>query len=803
MNIRKHWPLLAATFIFILSGCSRSPKLNSGNIERVLKVMTLEEKASLVVGLYAEGRADSTWGGIIATCPIERLGIPSITIAPQDTLAQAGAVVFPSPLMQASSWDALLVEETAEAIGHQEVDGGADVLLAPRLNLLRNPLAGSFSQSYSEDPLLSGSYAAAAVRGLEHSGVGASPGAFAAANHMSYGDKYDACITPRTLRELYLKGFEKTLAESSPVAISVASNKINSTSAATNPELLGTLLRGEWKFQGTVIGTCGTGEEAAAKIAAGCDLLPPCEAAQRDSIITFAGDGRLSLSALDSSVRNVLKLIVSTPEFKKGAKRDKEHPEPDLKAVARKAAADGVILLENRFAALPVIDSLSEFITVLEAAGDSLAAIKPALESALTEAGCNITDSEDEADMALVVITRRSEKGDRLTEDFDLTSEEKSLIEQTCQRFHADDRYVVVVLNVDAVVETASWKELPDAILLAFAPGSEGPGALADIITGKVAPSGHLTVTLPEQLAFYPSMRNFPVAHREEAARPEGDKMRPGQTPGRGGDMPSRGSFMSRRDSNRIPGGGVDAQRRDTSERARRFRAMFALSAKDSADRAAMGVRNQDYFLYQEGLFVGYRFFTSFGRDVSYPFGHGLTYTTFKYGEPDVIVRRTSMKVYVDITNSGNLPGREVVQVYVVAPEGSLDKPLLSLVAYEKTPEIAPGETYTASFVIPFDALASYNGASAAWSVDAGSYILKIGPSCLDIRSEAAAVLDNSYSVHTNDILQLNHRIDEIHLRRSIFRERVRGEAFRPDSTASAPAVAAPRQAPADTAQTK
>ncbi|MBQ9528930.1 MAG: glycoside hydrolase family 3 C-terminal domain-containing protein [Bacteroidales bacterium] len=798
MNIRKQWPLLAASFILILSGCGRSPKLNSGNIERVLKAMTLEEKASLVVGLYAEGRADSTWGGIIATCPIERLGIPSITIAPPDTLAIADAVVFPSPLMQASSWDTELIEETAEAIGHQEVDCGADLLMAPRLNLLRNPLSGGYSQNYSEDPLVSGKSAAAAIKGMGHSGAGAVPGSFAAANHKSYGNKYDACITPRTLRELYLKGFEIALAESAPVAISIASNKINSTPAATNPELLGTLLREEWKFQGTVIGTCGNGEEAAAKIAAGCDLLPPCEAAQRDSIFTFAGDGRLRLSALDSSVRNVLKLIVSTPEFKKGKKREEEHPEPDLKAVARKAAADGIILLENRFAALPVIDSLSELITVLEVASDSTIAIKPALEQALTQAGCNITGSEDEADMALVVITRRSEKGDRLAEDFDLTSEERSIIEQTCQRFHADDRYVVVILNVDAVVETASWKELPDAILLAFAPGSEGPGALADIITGTVAPSGHLTVTLPEHLGFYPSMRNFPVAHREET-RPEGEKMRPGQTGGRAGAMPPRGG-MARRDSSRIPGGGFEMQRRDTSERARRFRAMFALSAKDSADRAAMGVRNQDYFLYQEGLFVGYRFFTSFGRSVSYPFGHGLTYTTFKYGEPDVIVRRNSLKVYVDITNSGNLPGREVVQVYVVAPEGSLDKPLLSLVAYEKTPEIAPGETYNASFVIPFDALASYNGASAAWSVDAGSYILKIGPSCLDIRSEAAAVLDNSYSVHTNDILQLHHRIDEIHLRRSIFRERVRGEQWRPDSSAAAPASPVP--AVADSART-
>ena len=695
--------------------------------------------------------------------------------------------------MMASSWDDELIEETCGAIGHQETDNGADVLLAPTLNLLRNPLSGGYCLNYSEDPLVSGISAAAAIRGFSHSGIGACPGEFAAANHKSFGDKYDACITPRTLREMYLKGFNIALTFGSPVAVKVAGNKVNSTPAAANAELLGTLLRQEWKYGGAVIGTCGEGDAAAAKIAAGCDLLPPCEANQRDSIITFVKDGRLSLAALDSSARNVLRLIVSTPEFKKGESREDEHTEPDLNAVARKAAAEGIILLENRYAALPVIDSLSEAIVVLEAASDSSIAIRGALETALAGAGCEIVPDETDADMALVVISRRSGQGDRTTEDFNLTPEERYLIEETCLKFHDDDRYVVVILNIDAIIETASWKEEPDAILLAFAPGSEGPGALADVITGAVSPSGHLTVTFPNDMNFYPSMRNFPIVHKGDASkrRPSREKARPGQGPANGRMMPPRRGAMQRRDSARIPGGGVADFARDTSERARRFRSMFALSAKDSADRAAMGIRNEDYFLYQEGLFVGYRFFTSFKRDVSYPFGYGLSYTTFDYGEPDVIIRRSSMKVFVDITNSGSLPAREVVQVYVVAPESSLDKPLLGLVAYEKTPELVPGETYTATFVIPFDALASYNGASAAWSVDAGSYIIKIGPSCLDIRSEAAAVLDNSYSVHTEDILQLHHRIDEIHLRRSIFRERVRGEAWRPDSTAASKAAPA------------
>ena len=204
MKIRNNWPLMAATLILTLISCSRNPHLNSGNIAQVIKAMTLEEKADLVVGRYGEGRADSTWGGVIATCPIERLGIPSITITPPDTLLGSDAVVFPSPLMQASSWDNALIEEVASAVGHQERDGGADILFAPSLNLLRNPLAGNYCLNFSEDPLVSGSSAAATAKGISQSGLGACPGAFAAANHLSFGSKYDACITPRTLRELYL-----------------------------------------------------------------------------------------------------------------------------------------------------------------------------------------------------------------------------------------------------------------------------------------------------------------------------------------------------------------------------------------------------------------------------------------------------------------------------------------------------------------------------------------------------------------------------------------------------------------------
>lgn len=764
MKLNRLFLLLIAAII-ITAGCNRAPQLSPGNIDKVLKAMTLEEKASLVAG----ASADTTRSGIITTCPIERLGIPSITLATADTVAEGDQVRFPSPLALASSWDDALIESTSRAIGHQMLDSGVDILLEPSLNILRNPLGGNAARNFAEDPLLGGRSAAASVRGFAKSGIGSALKHFAAANQISYSDSYNACISQRTLREIYLKGFEIAIGGSQPAAVMMAGNKINGKWCSANPELTGTLLKDEWGFAGTVISDCDAAP-APERLSAGCDLLITTCPAERDSIISYAKDGRLTITALDSSARNVLKLIVSTPEFKKGEKREEEHAEPDLKASARQAAAEGLILLENRYAALPLTDSLQEQILIMEEASDSLLSITPALEAALTDAGCSICHDADSADVALVVISRRSPSGDRVASDFHLTEKERNLIETTCTEFHAEDKFVVVVLNIDAVIETASWKDLPDAILLAFDSGSETPDALADVISGAVNPCGHLTVTFPNSLAMYPSMFNFPFKFSREDQPKDITSMR--GAPPKGGMRPPSGGVMLFRQNRQSAAGNPERQRRDTSERARRFRSMFMLSAKDSADRASMGVRNKDYFLYQEGLYVGYRFFSSFGREVSYPFGHGLSYTSFDYGDPDVIIRRNSMKVVVDVTNTGQFAGRELLQVYVVTPESSLDKPLLSLVDYIKTPVLKPGERYFAAFTIPFSALASYNSASSAWSVDAGSYILKIGPSSADIRSEAAAVLDNPISVHTNDILQLNHRIDEMHLRRSIFRER-------------------------------
>ena len=763
MKIRSTWPLIAASLISLIA-CQRTPLLDGGNIDQVVKAMTTREKASMVLSVCDSSDSVS----LIRTRAIDRLGIPSIAIAEINGAGPVNTLDFPSPLLLASTWDDGLIDASAAMMAHDAVDSGIDVIMEPSLNLMRNPLAGNSSDRFSEAPLVTGRCAAAMVRGINGAGAAAAIKYFAAANQTTNGDKFDACISPRALRELYLKGFELALEGSSPSAVVAARNKLNGTEASANDDLLRDLLRGEWKFSGAVFGQSGQGSDAAAKIAAGSDLLLPGEDAQIDSLEAFVADGRLSGEALDSSVKNILRLIVSTPAIKQqGASL---HAEPDFDATLRSAAAAGIVLLENRYQALPITDSLTEAISIYEAAQDSSAAIASQLAQALSAAGCTISAGRDSSDVAIVVISRRQEPLDRQIADFDLSGEERSLLESVCEEYHAEDKYVIAVLNIDSVIETASWKDKPDALLLAFSPGAGAAGALADIITGAVTPSGKLTVTFPINYMDIPASRNFPVRPSpspEDAARRRG--------PGPGGpsaDVAPDGKGPREPAGMRppMPGG----PRRDSTHRPpRRSRSDF-MPRHDSSVVASRGQRNVDYTLYQEGVFVGYRFFTSFDREVSYPFGYGLSYTTFDYEEPDVILRRNSLRVFVKVTNTGSWPGSEVVQLYAVSPEGSLDKTSITLADYTKTPVLAPGESYVASFTVPFKALASFNSSSSSWTVDAGSYIIKAGASCTDIRSETALVLDDSVSWKTSDILQQQYPINEMHRRHSIFRERTR-----------------------------
>lgn len=755
----------------VLSACGPgTPQLGKASVDEVIGAMTLEEKAHLVIGTGMAGTSgDSTVigttkkmvpGAAGTTYPIPRLGIPAIVLADgpaglridptrEGDSATYYCTHFPIGTLLASTWNQELVEEVGKSIGNEVLEYGADVLLAPALNIHRNPLCGRNFEYYSEDPLVAGKIAAAYVRGVQSNGVGTSIKHFAVNNQETNRNANDARITPRALREIYLKGFEIAVKESEPWTVMSSYNYINGTYASENTDLLTTLLRDEWGFRGMVMTDWFGGKDAVAQMIAGNDMLQPGRATQYDMIIEGVKSGKLDESVLDRNVKRVLELILQSPHFKGYKYSDK----PDLKAhaaVTRQSATEGMVLLKNDNGALPLESSIKnialfgctsyDFIAGGTGSGNVNRAYTVSLLDGLKNAGYQIDESLKntyeqhiatenkknapdpsqafsrfmpiprpteivpsaavlaeqvaKSDVALVTLGRTSgEFIDRKVSDFELSKEEYGMLQSVCKAFHAAGKKVIVTLNIGGVIETASWKSLPDAILLAWQAGQEGGNSVTDVLSGKVSPSGKLPMTFPDKLMDAASSVNFPM----------------------------------------------DAQA-DTDVRNK--------GEKKSA------VKNVDYTNYEEDIFVGYRYFDSFGKQVSYPFGYGLSYTTFEYANPAVKADNGIYTLSVDVKNTGKLAGKEVVQLYVSAPNSAgMNKPDKELKAFAKTRELQPGEAATVTLVIKAADLASYDEASSSWVVDAGTYKFQIGASSRDIKAvlnaDVAAV-----SEKTNDILK-------------------------------------------------
>ena len=649
------------------------------------------------------------------------------------------------------------MEEVGKSIGNEVLEYGADVLLAPALNIHRNPLCGRNFEYYSEDPLVSGKIAAAYVRGVQSNGVGTSIKHFAVNNQETNRNANDARVTPRALREIYLKGFEIAVKESAPWTVMSSYNHINGTYASENTDLLSTLLRDEWNFEGMVVTDWFGGKDAVAQMIAGNDMLQPGRANQYDMIIEGVKSGKLDESILNRNVKRVLELILQTPHFKEYKYSNK----PDLKAhaaVTRQSATEGMVLLKNNNETLPFERKVRnialfgctsyDFIAGGTGSGNVNRAYTVSLLDGLKNAGYQIDEalkadyeqyieaenkkntpdssqpfsrfmpvprptelipttkvlSEQvaKADVALVTLGRTSgEFVDRNVSDFELSEEELQLLKSVSQAFHAAGKKVVVVLNIGGVIETASWKKLPDAILLAWQAGQEGGNSVTDVLSGKVSPSGKLTMTFPNKLMDVASSTNFPMDARANT------------------------------------------------------------DVRNKEDKSS-SVKNVDYTDYEEDIFVGYRYFDSFGKQVSYPFGYGLSYTTFEYVNPSVKVDNGIYSVSIDVKNVGKFAGKEVVQLYVSAPNRfQMNKPEKELKAFTKTKELRPGETVTATLKLNTTDLASYDEASSSWVVDAGNYKFLIGTSSKDIK----AVLDVdvvSVVEKTNDILKPQETVNTI-----------------------------------------
>ena len=648
----------------ITIGAVAQPRLTADNIDEVLSAMTLQEKATMLVG-----RKDfpEKYKGLPAGCTraIERFGIPVTFLAdgPAGVRVNHPCTGFPVGSLLACSWDTDLIEKMASAMGKEALEYGVDILLAPGLNLHRNPLCGRNFEYFSEDPLLSGKLAAAYVRGVQSQGVGATLKHFAVNNQETLRTTMDARVGERTLREIYLRGFEIAVKESAPWAVMGSYNQLNGDYTQQKRWLMTDVLRGEWGFNGIVMTDWGFKAGTVKAVWAGTDLMEPGRDAEIERIITAVNDGSLDIADVDRNVRHMLEYIVKAPSFQQKPRSGKL----DLSAhadLARRVASESIVLLKNEDSLLPLKSGQKISLCNLSgigfvAGGTGSGSINESsvvsMQAALQKAGCVLTE---DADIVVAVIGRSAgEENDRhLENDFEFTSDERMKLNQLC----SSGKKVVVVLNVCGVVETASWKDLPQAIILPWAPGCEGAYAIADVLTGKVNPSGKLSMTFPVDYWDDPSSANFPL---------------------------------------------------DSS------------SAKNYTD-------------YDEGIYVGYRHYVTNGKEVSFPFGFGLSYTDFKYSKPRVKCVSDGLEIQITVMNTGSAAGREVVQLYVSAPSGGLDKPLRELKGFAKTGELAPGQKETLVIRLKNDELASFNEAVSSWEIAHGKYEILFGASVEDIRAQ-------------------------------------------------------------------
>ena len=765
MKTLKFVVLMTISSVALNASAQNAPQLRSDNIDEVMAAMTLEEKARILVGgannffsngAVVGGAAETVPGAAGTTAAIPRLGIPQtiLTDGPAGVRINPTregdaktyyATAFPIGSALASTWNTELVEEVGKAIGNETKEYKCDVILGPGMNLHRNPLCGRNFEYYSEDPVVTGKIAAAYVKGVQSQGAGTSIKHFAVNSQETERTSVDERVSQRALRELYLRGFEIAVREGKPWTVMASYNRVNGPLAQESRDLLTDVLRTDWGYQGMVmtdwIGQRNTG----AQVHAGNDLMEPGQPQQSEEIVTKVKNGQLDIKDVDNSVRRLLEYIVKTPTFNKYQASNA----PDLNAhaaITRRAANEGIVLLENN-GVLPLDKKIQtvalygvcsyEFLSGGVGSGCVHPPYVVDMVKGLGNAGIKTTESltniyqkyvefaklkfetdrspakwfqslvmgqqkypeidfsiysfqkeVPNADAAIITLGRQAGEGiDREIEgEFNLSEQERQMVIQVSQAFHQADKPVIIIINSGSVIETASWKNYADAILVAWQPGMEGGNSVADILTGKANPSGKLTMTWPIDVADHPSTKNFPNA--------------------------SVDIFTYTSAGNKMPG--------------------------------------YQFTNHEEDIYVGYRYFDSFQKNVSYPFGYGLSYTTFAYSKPSVKKSGEQIEVSITVKNMGKVAGKEAVQVYVAAPKGNLEKPAKELKAFGKTRELQPGESQTLRMTLQRRDLASFDEEQSAWIVDAGTYQFLIAASATDIRATASLKVDALKEPTTN-----------------------------------------------------
>jgi beta-glucosidase len=664
-----------------------------GNVGAPLSQMTLEEKASLCLG--------SDWWH---TTPVSRLGIPAITLSdgphglrrqPEqgDHVGISGslpATCFPTASALGSSFDPLLVRQIGEALGDEARAQDVQVVLGPGINIKRSPLCGRNFEYFSEDPLLAGVLGAALVEGIQSRGVGASVKHYAANNQETDRVRVSADVDERTLREIYLPGFERVVEQARPWTVMCAYNKVNGTYASEHSWLLTDLLRGEWGFDGLVMSDWGAVDDRVAALAAGLDLeMPPNLGVSDAAIVSAVRSGELDEGLLDQTVARTLHLVrraCESPGAASAVNADEHH------ALARRAAAECAVLLKNEDGLLPLhpvagdtVAVIGEFARTPRYQGSGSSQVNPTrVDVALDElraavpdgvhvpfaAGFGIDAEDDDeapAEEAVALAARadtvvvflglpaadESEGFDRA--HIDVPANQTALLARIAE---ANPRVVIVLANGSAV-RLSTWEHHAGAVLECWLAGQAAGGAIADLLLGVANPSGRLAETLPIRLEDTPAYLNFP---------------------GEAGHV-----------------------------------------------------------RYGEGVFVGYRGYDALGRAVSYPFGHGLSYTRFAYA--DLHTRVTggvgqgdlAVEVTCRITNTGPCRGKEVAQLYVGDPTASVARPPRELKAFAKI-DLPAGESETLTVRLDARDFSYWSSAEQRWVVEPGEFTVAIGASSRDLR---------------------------------------------------------------------
>ncbi len=736
-------PVLVLLFASTIHAQQGLPQLGKSPVADVVKAMTLDEKINLLVGqsMYVPGMPmpgsglppsepqRRVTGAAGATGGVPRLGIPGIVVCdgPAGIHAFNGgksrlyyATAWPIGTLLASSWDTALVNKVGKALGAEAKEYGIDILLGPGMNIHRNPLGARNFEYYSEDPIVTGNMAAAMVNGIQSSGVGTSAKHFFANNQETNRSSVNTIISERAIREIYLRGWQIMVKQSQPWTIMSSYNLVNGPFTSENPELLRTVLRDEFGFKGFVMTDWFGGKNAVAQQKAGNDLIMPGMPNQKKEIADAVKAGQLDEKILDQNVAELLNVILLTHTFK-GYKFSDNPPLKENAQISRNAAAESMVLLKNEARTLPIAAGTSiavfgnnqldliaggtgsgdvnkmysvPFADGLFRAGYALntdlyrsysqymaaenakrpkrslmeelmSPIVPIAEMSVTEE--QIKSAAAKSELAIIAIGRNAGEGNdrKEADDYYLTQKELLLIKSVAASFHAQNKKVVVTLNIGGVVDVMQWRDDVDAILLAWQPGLEGGNAMADVVSGKVNPSGKLATTFPAKYADDITAKNFPGRVIPGSEKP--------------------GLFGQKQ---------VDAE-----------------------------------VIYEEGVYVGYRYYNSFNVATAYPFGYGLSYTQFNTNnlKLSTAVFTDKIQASVTVTNNGTVAGKEVVQLYLSAPVSKIDKPKSELKAFAKTKFLQPGESQEISFSLTAAELASFNTAAGAWVADAGDYTVQIG----------------------------------------------------------------------------